>query len=160
MSRTVLVTGASGYIAAHVIKEFLNSGYRVVGTVRSESTAAHIRVTHAAYAGDRLSLMIIPDLVAPGAFNGAVKDVDGVIHIASPFILNAKDFEKELYGPAVRGTLSVLQAVKDYNPQIKRVVITSSFASVLDVNAGLRSGYTYSREDWNSMSKTEVKDGV
>jgi dihydroflavonol-4-reductase len=32
---TVLVTGASGYIASHVIKELLERGYKVVGTVRS-----------------------------------------------------------------------------------------------------------------------------
>lgn len=32
---TVLVTGASGYIASHVIKELLQRGYHVIGTVRS-----------------------------------------------------------------------------------------------------------------------------
>ena len=32
---TVLVTGASGYIASHVIKELLERGYHVIGTVRS-----------------------------------------------------------------------------------------------------------------------------
>lgn len=32
---TVLVTGASGYIASHIIKELLSRGYNVVGTVRN-----------------------------------------------------------------------------------------------------------------------------
>lgn len=31
----VLVTGASGYIASHIIRELLSKGYRVVGTVRN-----------------------------------------------------------------------------------------------------------------------------
>lgn len=31
----VLVTGATGYIASHVINELLQKGYNVVGTVRS-----------------------------------------------------------------------------------------------------------------------------
>jgi uncharacterized protein YbjT (DUF2867 family) len=35
MSEKVLVTGASGYIASHVINELLRRGYQVVGTVRS-----------------------------------------------------------------------------------------------------------------------------
>jgi nucleoside-diphosphate-sugar epimerase len=35
MSGKVLVSGASGYIASHVINELLIRGYHVVGTVRS-----------------------------------------------------------------------------------------------------------------------------
>jgi uncharacterized protein YbjT (DUF2867 family) len=32
---TVLVTGATGFIAAHCIEELLSHGYKVRGTVRS-----------------------------------------------------------------------------------------------------------------------------
>lgn len=32
--RTVLVTGASGFIAAHIVRELLERGYRVRGSVR------------------------------------------------------------------------------------------------------------------------------
>lgn len=31
----VLVTGATGYIAGHIINDLLSRGYKVVGTVRS-----------------------------------------------------------------------------------------------------------------------------
>ncbi|KAK3575860.1 hypothetical protein CHS0354_034456, partial [Potamilus streckersoni] len=34
-STVVLVTGASGYIANHIIKQLLEEGYRVRGTLRS-----------------------------------------------------------------------------------------------------------------------------
>lgn len=34
-SGKVLVTGASGYIASHLIHQLLQKGYHVVGTVRS-----------------------------------------------------------------------------------------------------------------------------
>lgn len=33
----VLVTGASGFVAAHIIKQLIGQGYAVVGTVRSDS---------------------------------------------------------------------------------------------------------------------------
>jgi len=160
MTQTVLVTGASGFIAAHVIKEFLTAGYNVVGTVRSEATAAKVKAAHSAYAGDKLSFAIVPDIIAPGAFDEAVKNVDGVIHTASPFFLTAKDFEKELWGPAVQGTTSVLNAVKTHNSDIKRIVITSSFSSILDYSTGLRPGYVYSEKDWNPMTKAEAKDPI
>ena len=70
--------------------------------------------------------------------------------------MNAQDFEKELYTPAVHGTVSVLEAVKKYNPNVKRIVITSSFASNLDFAKGLRPGYAYTEADWNPMTKEEA----
>ena len=35
-------------------------------------------------------------------------------------------------------------------------MITSSFASVLDVTKGLRPGYVYTEADWNPMTKEET----
>ena len=35
---------------------------------------------------------------------------------------------------------------------MKRVVITSSFASILDIDQGTRSGYTYTENDWNPVT--------
>jgi nucleoside-diphosphate-sugar epimerase len=52
----------------------------------------------------------------------------------------------------------VLEAVKKHSPSVKRVVITSSFASVLDPTKGLRPGYTYSEKDWNPVTTQQAKD--
>ena len=76
----VLVTGASGFLAAHVLNEFLSHGYEVVGTVRSEDAANRVRSTHAKFA-DKLSFAIVPDVAVAGAFDEAVKGVDGVNHL-------------------------------------------------------------------------------
>jgi nucleoside-diphosphate-sugar epimerase len=48
--------------------------------------------------------------------------------------------------------VSLLKAIKEYNPRVKRVVITSSFAANIDVAKGLRPGYTYTETDWNPMT--------
>ena len=74
---TILVTGASGFVAAHVVKELLEHGYKVRGTVRSEASANGVRKTHPMYA-DKLSFAIVKDVAAPGSFDEAVKGVDGV----------------------------------------------------------------------------------
>lgn len=76
-AQTVLVIGASGYIAAHVVEAFLKKGYNVRGTVRSEKTAEGVRKSHAKYA-EQLSIAIVPDMAAANAFDKAVKGVDGV----------------------------------------------------------------------------------
>lgn len=77
MTHTILVTGASGYIASHVVRQFLEAGYKVRGTVRSESSAEKVRQVHAKYA-DALSFSFVKDISAPGAFDEAIKGVDGV----------------------------------------------------------------------------------
>lgn len=77
MAQTVLVTGASGFIAAHVVEAFLQKGYNVRGTVRSDKTAAKVLKTHAKYS-EQISVAIVPDIAAPNAFDEAVKGVDGV----------------------------------------------------------------------------------
>jgi nucleoside-diphosphate-sugar epimerase len=157
-NQTILVTGASGFVAAHVIEVFLAAGYKVRGTVRSESTGERVRQAHPNFPAEQLEFAIVPDISTPGAFDEAVKGVDGVIHTASPFTFAVTDFDKDLFEPAVKGTTSVLQAVKKNNSKVKRVVITSSFASVLDPTKGLRPGYTYTEADWNPVSAQDAKD--
>ncbi|KAI5357616.1 putative NAD(P)-binding domain superfamily [Septoria linicola] len=41
----------------------------------------------------------------------------------------------------------------------ERVVITSSFAAILDPKQGARPGYTYSEKDWNPTTYEEAKTG-
>jgi uncharacterized protein YbjT (DUF2867 family) len=74
---TVLVTGGSGFVAAHVLNAFLGRGYNVRATVRSQSSADKVKKSHGHY-GDKLSFAIVPDVQTPGAFDEAVKGVQGV----------------------------------------------------------------------------------
>ena len=56
-----------------------------------------------------------------------------------------------------------MKSIKANNPNIGRVVITSSFASIIDLSKGLRPGYTYTEKDWNPSTYEEAaasKDGV
>lgn len=71
--------------------------------------------------------------------------------------MNAKDYDAELFAPALNGTLGVLKAVKAHNPDVNRIVITSSFAANVDVTKGLRPGYTYTESDWNPMTIEEAR---
>jgi nucleoside-diphosphate-sugar epimerase len=57
----VLVTGANGYAASHIILVLLQANYRVRGTVRSEASIPMIKNTFAKF-GDALEVVIVPDL--------------------------------------------------------------------------------------------------
>ena len=54
--------------------------------------------------------------------------------------------------PAIQGTLSMIEAAKS-EPLVEHVVITSSFAAILDLSQWPHIGHTYSRKDWNPASK-------
>ena len=71
--------------------------------------------------------------------------------------MQVNDNEKDLLIPAIQGTLSILQAVAAYNPKVKRVVITSSFASIVDIEKGPWPEHTYSEEDWNPVTYDTAK---
>ncbi|KAG8533071.1 uncharacterized protein KY384_001854 [Bacidia gigantensis] len=159
--KTILLTGANGFVAGHILNVLLDAGYNVLGTVRSTSSAEKVKVTHGRY-GDKLSFALVPDIEAPGAFDEVIKNVDGVIHSASPFHYPVEDNEKQLFQPAVNGTLRMLEAVHaSGNERIKRVVMTSSFAAVLDTTKGLNPGRVYTEADWNPMTwdQAKVADG-
>ncbi|CDR98964.1 hypothetical protein [Sporisorium scitamineum] len=95
------------------------------------------------------------DLEKEGAFDDAVKDVDAVLHTASPFHFNVEgDPKRTLINPAVNGTRNVLSSIHKHGSNVKRVVITSSFAAILD---STRQGHiVYTEKDWNVSSVENV----
>ena len=56
---TILVTGASGYIAVHVIDAFLDEGFSVRGTVRSAAKGDFLANQ---YKGKPFEYVIVPDM--------------------------------------------------------------------------------------------------
>jgi len=155
----VLLTGGSGFIAAHVLDILLKNGHRVVTTVRSQEKADKIAKAHSSYGKDKLDFAIVEDIAQENAFDKAVVSdppFEAVIHTASPFHFNVTDVQKELLDPAIIGTTGVLKSIKKSAPTVKRVVITSSFASIINPFKGTWPGHTYSEADWNPLTPEQA----
>ncbi|DBA76212.1 hypothetical protein WJX77_001074 [Trebouxia sp. C0004] len=153
---TAAVSGASGFIGTELVKQLLEKGYIVKGTVRDTSNTektAHLTKLAEALPG-KLTLHAA-DLTKEGSFDSILKGVDYVFHTASPFIRDVTDPKKQLIEPAVGGTKNVLSSVAKNTDSIKRVVLTSSFASIVKPKDG-PSGQVYTEEDWN----TEVDENA
>ncbi|KAB5594063.1 NADPH-dependent aldehyde reductase ARI1 [Ceratobasidium theobromae] len=150
---TVLVTGANGFIAVWVCKTFLDAGYTVRGTVRSASKGDYLVNLFKSY-GDKFQYVVVEDIAKEGAFDEAVKGVDGVAHTASPFHFEAQD-PQDLIKPAVNGTLEILKSVNKHAPTVRRIVVTSSVAAVMD--ASKPRGTIFTEENWNEYSIKEVE---
>ncbi|KAM5359184.1 hypothetical protein ACJZ2D_014682 [Fusarium nematophilum] len=151
----VLVTGANGFIGTQTVASLLESGYRVRGAVRSQSSADAILKTFPENL-DKLSVVVIPDMTAQSAFDEAVEvSMEYVnpamqyhfqsqcstlatygFYTASPFKLNIKDNEAEMLVPAIKGTEVLLESVAMHGSDAKRVVFTSSFAAMADFTKG------------------------
>ncbi|KAG8832105.1 methylglyoxal reductase (NADPH-dependent) gre2 [Serendipita sp. 399] len=155
----ILLTGASGFIAAHCLRAFLEAGHFVRFTVRSEEKAKQIYERNEQYV-DQMEPVLVEDIAAEGAYDEALSDntMDGVIHTASPFFTNVTD-PQALLKPAVQGTLNLLNAIKKLAPNVKRVVITSSFAAMINPKEGNWPGHVYNEDDWNPITEEEALTG-
>ncbi|PTB34865.1 uncharacterized protein TrAFT101_002301 [Trichoderma asperellum] len=139
----ILVTGANGYVASVAIKVFLQRGYRVRGTVRS---IAH-NFWMEAYFGSRFELVEVPNINTPGAFDGALKDVDGIAHIAMN--MDMSPHNQSIIDETINSNLQLLDAaVKE--PSVKSVVITSSLAACALPTKGVP--YRIDSKTWNNAA--------
>ncbi|CAP99337.1 methylglyoxal reductase (NADPH-dependent) gre2 [Penicillium rubens] len=154
----VLLTGGSGFIAAHIVDILLQHGFDTVVTVRTEEKGKRIIEAHPNVPKEKLSYVIVKDVAKDGAFDDAVKSnppFDYVLHTASPFHFNVQDPVKDFLDPAIKGTTGILKAIKEYAPTVKRVVITSSFAAIVN---GKQHPKVYSEKEWNPVTWEEAMD--
>ncbi|KAJ5666962.1 hypothetical protein N7462_011371 [Penicillium macrosclerotiorum] len=154
----VLLSGGSGFIAAHIVDILLQHSFDVVFTVRSEEKGKRILENHPNTPQKKLSFVIVKDVAQDGAFDEAVKSnppFDYVLHTASPFHFNIDDPVKDFLDPAIKGTTGILKAIKAYAPSVKRVVVTSSFAAIVNAKQHPK---VYSEKEWNPVTWQEAMD--
>lgn len=144
----LLVTGASGFVATHIVEQALAAGHEVIGTVRNPGDSARTAHLRALPGAETRLRLVAADLTAPDPF-GAHADVDAIIHTASPYIINPRDPVRDLLEPARRGTLAALEAAAA-SPRLRRVVLTSSVAAITDAP----DGRVLTEDDWNTASTT------
>lgn len=69
-----------------------------------------------------------------------------------PFFYDTSNNEQELILPAINGVKSILAASATPGSQIQRIVLTSSFASVVDIDSTPPPGFTYTAAHWNPLA--------
>ena len=149
----VLVTGSTGFIGLHCIHQLIEKGYSVSGTLRSKSREEEVRssLKKANLSDANLSLYEC-DLMSDDGWEKAIDGCDYVLHIASPFINGLPDHEDELIKPALTGTQRILK-LSATNPQIKKIIITSSFAAVGDTFNGQT---VFNESDWSDPNNNKI----
>lgn len=146
MSATVLVTGASGYVAGHCVEDLLAHGYSVRGTVRSTASSSCDHLKELAQRYNRDVELVSADLMSDGGWADAVAGCDVVYHTASPAPVKVPKDENDLIRPAVDGTLRVLRAAAA-SGSVRRVVMTSSIDAVMQGHPPQQHPWT--EADWS-----------
>lgn len=154
-SPLVLVTGASGYVAAHIVKTLQDEGFRVRATVRNLEDETKVSPLKNLCPDASHTLEIVEaDLLKEESWAAAVKDCVYVIHTASPFPSTPPPNPDDVLKPAVDGTNNVLKACSEAG-SVKRVVITSSVAAIHGEMV-MEEGKVYSEGDWTNTESASL----
>lgn len=149
----VVVTGASGFVAKHLIGELLRAGYRVRGTVRNRTKLRNIQAAMdvlAPGAEDRLEI-VEADLLDDAGWAIAMEDAQAVMHVAAAIVAQEPRDASTVIRPAVEGTERVLRFAQAEG--IKRVVMTSSIATVGYGHGHEKGARTYTEADFTDLTK-------
>lgn len=107
----VLVTGAAGFVAGHLIPFFIMSGYEVIGVDRNEAPQ------RLASEGFRY---IRADTSEPGQWQEAVADADAVVNLAGKNIFSrwTEKYKQLLYDSRIRTTANIVEALSPARPAV------------------------------------------
>jgi hypothetical protein len=121
------IIGGSGFIGSHITKTFLNNGFEVkvsATDITNENKYKHLmELDHS----DHLYISEL-NVENKSVLREFVKDCDIVIHGGTPFQLDVKDPQTELFDPTIKGTENFLEVVNDI-PSIEKVVFIASVAA-------------------------------
>jgi nucleoside-diphosphate-sugar epimerase len=100
----VLLTGANGFLASHIVQELIKQGCHIVGTVRTEEKAQNVISLHPSWK-DHITWVYIADIGAAHAYDEVFQagPFNYIIHTASPVDFSVTDFEAQMIAPAVKG---------------------------------------------------------
>jgi nucleoside-diphosphate-sugar epimerase len=141
----VFVTGATGFIGGHVVRQLLASGHEVIALVRDRRAATYLSQMGAEAA--------VGDLLDRDSLRAGMAGVDGVFHIAGWYELGARDTSMAV--PInVDGTRNVLTVMRELG--VPKGVYTSSLAVYSNTHGRVvDESYRYDGPHLNEYDRTK-----
>ncbi len=121
------IIGGSGFIGSHTTKKFLEEGFQVkvsATDINKEEKYKHLWQLENV---DNLQVKQL-DVANKEQLTDFVSDCDLVIHGGTPFLLDFKDPQSELFDPTIKGTENFLEVISK-TPSVKQVVFIASVAA-------------------------------
>lgn len=147
-SRTVLITGGTGFVGAYTIKNLVEKGYRVRAIKRSAKLPFYIPLEIFNkvewYECDLLDIVALGD---------AMSNVDAIVHSAAIVSFSAHNRD-EMYKVNIEGTANVVNAALEQG--VKRLIHVSSVAAL----GRTASGETVNEEKKWAASKINTNYAI
>lgn len=153
--KTVGIIGGSGFIGSYTTKKFLEEGYNVKVSVTDIKKSEKYQHLFTLENSDNLNIsaLKVENLEVLKDF---ISDCEIVVHGGTPFQLDVKDPQTELFDPTIKGTENFLKAIKE-SPLIEKIVFIASVAAY-NTNfpmpaAGKKPHDTFNEKDTPFMSE-------
>ncbi len=151
--KTVGIIGGSGFIGSYTTRKFLEEGFNVKVSVTDIKKSEKYQHLFNLENSDNLNIspLKVENLEALKDF---ISDCEIVVHGGTPFQLDVKDPQSELFDPTIKGTENFLEALKE-SSLIEKVVFIASVAA-WNTNFPLPSFGKTNSESFNESDKKYI----
>lgn len=122
--KKILVIGGAGLIGSHVVEELLKEEVKEVIIYDNFCRGTHENLQDALKDPRCHVHEVGGDILQTDILNAAMKNVDGVIHLAALWLLQCHEYPQSAFDVNIRGTFNVLEAC--VANKIERLVYSSS----------------------------------
>ncbi len=156
--RRIIVTGASGFIAKHVIAQLLDKEFSVRATLRDFSKAESVRRTIDLMCANGISGrfdLVSCDLLSDDGWLETMEGGDALMHLAAIVPSSEPKNPATVIRPSLEGAERVLGFALAAG--IRRVVMTSSIAAIGYGHKSQSKSVNFTSEDWTVVEGLKGK---
>ena len=150
--KNILVIGGAGLIGSHVVEELLKEDVNEVIVYDNFCRGTYENLKKA-LRDERCRIFEIGgDILQTDVLNAAMKDVEGVVHLAALWLLQCHEFPRAAFDVNIRGTFNVLEAC--VANKVERLIYSSSASVYGDaVEEPMTEGHPYNNWTFYGASK-------
>lgn len=125
--KTVGIIGGSGFIGSYITRKFLEEDFNVKVSVTNIQKSEKYQHLFNFRNSENLNLRAFK-LEDKDALRDFIEDCEIIIHSGTPFQLDVKDAQSELFDPTIKGTQNFLEAISEIK-NLEKVVFIASVAA-------------------------------
>ena len=151
--KNILIIGGAGLIGSHVVEELLKEDVNKVIVYDNFCRGTYENLKEA-LRDERCRIFETGgDILQTDVLNAAMKDVEGVVHLAALWLLQCYEFPRAAFDVNIQGTFNVLEAC--VANRIERLIYSSSASVYGDaIEEPMTEGHPYN--NWTFYGATKI----